>query len=133
MNSQKDHDLAISIACKKFDEIYPKELQPEWLKYCMFMNVEKNENRNWVIKFKLKHKPQINANQYWMWHDDGTPVLFEVDPTTTEKRIVISGGNEIEFTTFFETEINLLKNETIILVNVDPNKLDGSVFEVNRR
>lgn len=73
-NNYNDHDLSIQIACKKFEEIYPKEIQPEWLKYCMSMRVARNQNRNWVIKMILLPKPQLEPNQYWQWEDDGITI-----------------------------------------------------------
>lgn len=34
MNIHNEHDEAISMACKKFDEIHSNNDEPKWLKYC---------------------------------------------------------------------------------------------------
>ncbi len=74
--------------CEIFDELYPKEMQPSWLKYCMSMKAAKNQDKNWVIKMVLSPKPKLKPNQYLHWEDDGVSILFEVDPITKAK----SGG-----------------------------------------
>ena len=98
-----DHDLAISIACHKFDEIHPKEEQPE-----------------------------LKSGQYWHWEDDGVPVLFEVDPVTGKKSVVICGGPEMEVEVFFEAEVDLAKDMVTVLMDTDLHKLDRTKYEINR-
>ncbi len=133
--SQKynDHDKAILMACKKFEEIHPNVEQPEWLKYCMTINVVKNNKKNWVVKFLLFPKPILKDNQYWEWEDDGTPLLVQVDAKTNKKSIVICGGPRIEPEVFFEVEVDINQNVVMILKNTQLDKLDGEKYEINRR
>ena len=131
-DNNDDHDLAIWIACKKFEEMYPKETQPAWLKYCMSMKVSKKQNKNWAIQMVLLPKPKLKQNQYWHWEDDGIPLLIEVDSITEKKSIVICGGPAIDLEVFFEVEVNLSTEMAKVLRNIDPNKLDGTKYEINR-
>jgi len=131
-DKNEDYDTAVFIACRKFDEMHPKEKLPEWLKYCMSMKVQKNQNNNWVIKLVLLPKPKLKNNQYWQWQDDGIPILIEVDPLTEKKSVVICGGPAIDDEVFFEVEVDLTKNITILIIDIDPNKLDGTKYEINR-
>ncbi len=128
-----DHDRAILMACEKFEEVHPHADQPSWLKYCMSLNVVKNKNKNWVIKFLILPKPSIEDNQYWEWEDDGIPLLIEVDSKTNKKSIVICGGTSVEPEVFFEVEIDLDQNEAIILNDTRLDRLDSSKYEINRR
>lgn len=132
-NKYNDHDLAVLAACKKFEEMYPKERQPEWLKYCMSMRTVRNHNKNWVIKMILLSKPELEPNQFWQWEDDGVPILFQIDPETKKKSVVICGGPSTEIEVFFEVEVDLANDEVIVLVDANPNKLDGTRYEINRR
>lgn len=91
-NKDNDHDLAVLAACKKFEEMHPKEKQPEWLKYCMSMRTMRSHNKNWVIKMILLSKPTLKPNQFLQWEDDGIPILFEIDPTTKKRSVVICDG-----------------------------------------
>lgn len=34
INIHNEHDEAVSMACKKFDEIHSNNDEPKWLKYC---------------------------------------------------------------------------------------------------
>lgn len=63
-NNYDDYDKCVLIACKKFEEKHPKEEQPEWLKYCMSMKVNRNQYKNWVIKLILQPKPKLRSNEY---------------------------------------------------------------------
>ena len=45
-----EHEPALFIACGKSDEMYLRDMQPEWLKYCMSLDAAGNERNNWVIK-----------------------------------------------------------------------------------
>lgn len=130
-NQYNDHDLAVHIACKKFEELYPNEMQPEWLKYCMSMKTARNQNKNWIIKMVLLPKTKLRPNQYWQWEDDGIPVLMEVDPVTKKEYVVICGGPAMDEEVFFETEVDLVKGVTKVLTNIDPNKLDETKYEMN--
>ena len=132
-NNYDEHDLAICIACKKFDEMHPKETLPEWLKYCMSMKVVRNQNDNWVIKLVLMPKIKLKNNQYWQWESDGIPILIEVDPLTEKKSVVICGGPAAGVEIFFEIEVDLVKNSSLVIIDIDPNKLDGTKYEINRR
>lgn len=133
--SQKynDHDKAISVACQKFEEMHPIVEQPEWLKYCMTMNIVKNYKKNWVIKFLLFPKPILKDNQYWEWDDDGIPLLVQIDTKTNKKSIVICGGPRVEPEIFFEVEVDINHDKIIILKDTQLNELDGERYEINRR
>ena len=128
-----DHDRAVLMACEKFEELHPHADQPYWLKYCMSLNVVKNKNSNWVIKFLIFPKPILKANQYWEWNDNGIPLLIEVDPKNNKKSIIICVGTPVEPEVFFEVEIDLDKNKAIILNDTKLDRLDGSKYEINRR
>lgn len=132
-NKYNDHDKAISMACDKFDEIHSIENQPRWLKYCMSMNVKKNQNKNWVVKFLILPKPELEVNQYWEWEDDGIPLLVQINPISNKKSIIISGGEPTVPEVFFEVEIDLNKNLAIVLRDTQLDKLDGNKYEINRR
>lgn len=92
-NKYNDHDLAVLAACKKFEEMYPKERQAE----C------------------------------------GVPILFQIDPETKKKSVVICGGPSTDIEVFLEVEVDLANDEVIVLVDANPNKLDGTKYEINRR
>lgn len=64
-NREDGYDLAVCIACKKFDEIYFKERQPDWLKYCMALKVTRNQSKNWIIEMLLLPKYELKENEYW--------------------------------------------------------------------
>lgn len=132
-NKYDGHDKAILMACEKFEEIYPNEDQPSWLKYCMSLNVVKNKNKNWVVKFLISPKAVLEANQYWEWKDDGIPLLVQIDPKTNKKSIIICGGAPVAPEVFFEVEIDLNQNLAIVLKDTQLNKLDGSKYEINTR
>ena len=132
-NNNDDRDLALCIACKKFDEKYPKEMQPEWLKYCMFMKAARNQNKNWVIQMALSPKPKTKPNQYWHWEDDGIPVLIDVDLNTQKETIVLCDGPAPDLEVFFEVEVDLAGDRVTVRKDTDPNKLDGTKYEMNIR
>lgn len=132
-NKYDDHDKAIFMACGKFEEIHPNEDQPRWLKYCMSLNVVKNKNKNWVVKFLISPKPVLEANQYWEWEDDGIPLLVQIDPKTNKKSIIICGGAQVAPEVIFEVEIDINRNLAIVLKDTQLNKLNGSDYEINRR
>ena len=132
-NKHNDHDLSVLVACKKFEELLPKEKQPEWLKYCMSMRTMRNHNKNWVIKMILLSKPELKSNQFWQWEDDGIPILFQIDPATKKKSVVICGGPSTNIEVFFEVEVDLKNDKVMVLVDTDLNKLDGAKYEINRR
>lgn len=132
-NNNEEHDFAIQIACEKFDELYPKEMQPNWLKYCMSMKAAKNEDKNWVIKMVLSPKPKLKPNQYLHWEDDGVPILFEEDPITKAKSVVICGGSAVELEVFFAVEVDLAKDVAKVIRKIDLNELDGTRYEINMR
>lgn len=132
-NKYNDHDKAICIACEKFEEKHPNEDQPRWLKYCMSINVKKNQNKNWVVKFLILPKPELEVNQYWEWEDDGIPLLVQIDPITNKKSIVISGGKPVVPEVIFEVEIDFNKSFAIVLRDTQLNELDGTKYEINRR
>ncbi len=131
--NNEEHDLAVRIACEKFDELYPKEMQPNWLKYCMSMKAAKNEDKNWVIKMVLSPKPKLKPNQYLHWEDDGVSVLFEVNPITKAKSVVICGGSAVELEVFFAVEVDLVKDAAKVIRKIDLNELDGTRYEINMR
>ena len=64
---KSDRDLSIFAACKKFEEMHPKEKQPEWLKYCMSMRTMRNHNKNWVIKMILL---SVHTTQEFSGHQE---------------------------------------------------------------
>lgn len=128
-----DYDNAVLIACKKFDEIHPREKQPEWLKYCMAIRGTRNENKNWVIKMILVPKPELEPNQYREWSDDGVPRYVEINPTTGEKSYLICIGPAVEVEVFFEVEADLEKGLAVVLADMNLAQLDGTKYETNRR
>lgn len=132
-NNNEEHDFAIQIACEKFDELYPKEMQPNWLKYCMSIKAVKNQDKNWVVKMVLLPKPKRKPNQYLHWEDDGVPILFEVEPITKAKSVVLCGGPAMEPEVFFAVEIDVAKDWAKVIINIDPNELDGTNYEINMR
>lgn len=77
MNLPNEHDEAILMACKKFDELHADHDEPKWLKYCMSLNITKNERKNWVVKFLIVPKSKLEYNQYWDWQADGNPYWFK--------------------------------------------------------
>ena len=133
MNLPNEHDEAILMACKKFDELHADHDEPKWLKYCMSLNITKNERKNWVVKFLVFPKPKLEYNQYWDWQEDGTPLLVQMDPQTNQKSIVICGGAPVPPVVLFEAEIDRAKNRVIVLKDTELNQLDGSNYEINRR
>ena len=133
MHIQNEHDTAIFMACKKFDEIHANHDEPKWLKYCMSLNIVKNERKNWVVKFLIFPKPILEYNQYWDWQDDGMPLLIEIDTQTNQKSIVICGGSPAPPVVLFEAEIDINKDSIIVLKDTKLNQLDGSKYEINRR
>ena len=128
---KSDRDLSIFAACKKFEELHPMEEQPKWLKYCLKMRAVRNENKNWVVQMRLLPKPELKPNQYWELEDDGIPMLYEVDPETKKKSVVICCGPPMDMEVFFETEVDLLQNRVTVIVDMDLNKLDCSAYEIN--
>ncbi|MCI9252531.1 MAG: hypothetical protein HFI22_12080, partial [Lachnospiraceae bacterium] len=81
----------------------------------------------------LLSKPELKPNQFWQWEDDGVPILFQIDPETKKKSVVICGGPSTDIEVFFEVEVDLANDEVIVLVDANPNKLDGTKYEINRR
>ena len=128
-----EHDEAIWMACKKFDEIHSNHDEPKWLKYCMSLNITKNEHKNWVVKFLVFPKPILQYNQYWDWQEDSTPLLVEMDPQTNKKSIVICGGGPTPPVVLFEAEIDIAKNSVTVLKDTELTQLDGTKYEINRR
>ena len=129
-NREDGHDLAVCIACKKFDEIYSKERQPDWLKYCMALKVTRNQSKNWIIKMYLLPKYELEENEYWCWNDRGFRELISVDPVTEEVRYVICCGPPAEKVVFFAVEVDIANDVANILIDIDPNKLDGTKYEM---
>ena len=145
-----EHDLAVFIACKKFAEIYPKNMQPEWLKYCMYLKANRNERKNWIVKMLLFPKPEIGADQFWRWmerswekrrsvrgdanpdtgYKKGVLILMQTDPVTGEERYVPWEYPVREPVTFFEVEVDTDKQEATVLTDMNPNKLDGTKYEM---
>ena len=130
-NREDGHDLAVCIACKKFDEIYSKERQPDWLKYCMALKVTRNQSKNWIIEMLLSLKYELKENQYWCWNDRGLRELVTVDPVTEEVKDVIYCGPSAEKVVFFAVEVDIANDVANILIDIDPNKLDGTKYELN--
>ncbi len=132
-NVPNEHDEAILMACKKFDELHTDHDEPKWLKYCMSLNIVKNERKNWVVKFLIFPKPILKCHQYWDWQEDGTPLLVQMDPRTNQKSIVLCGGAPTPPVVLFEAEIDRTKKRVIVLKDTNLNQLDGSKYEINRR
>lgn len=80
---------------------------------------------------RLLPKPELKPNQYWELEDDGIPMLYEVDPQTKKKSVVICCGPPMDMEVFFETEVDLLHNRVTVIVDMDLNKLDCSAYEIN--
>lgn len=133
INVHNEHDQAILMACKKFDEIHSNTDEPKWLKYCLSLNIVKNKHKNWVVRFLIFPKPILEYNQYWDWQDDGTPLLVQIDPQTNKKSIVICEGGPTPPEVLFEAEIDINKNSVIVLKDTKLNQLDGSKYEIIRR
>ena len=145
-----EHELALFIACRKFDEMYPRDMQPEWLKYCMSLDAARNERNNWVIKMLLSPKKELEADQYWRWmerswekrrftrrnanfdvgYKKGVLILMQTDLVTGEERYVPWKSPVREPVTFFEFEVDTDKQEATVLTDMNPNKLDGTKYEM---
>lgn len=110
--------------------MYPRDMQPEWLKYCMSLDAARNERNNWVIKMLLSPKKELEADQYWHWNDNGVPDLIRVDPVTGEERYVPWKSPVREPVTFFEAEVDIDKQAATVLTDINPNKLDGTRYEM---
>lgn len=132
-NVPNEHDEAILMACKKFDELHTDHDEPKWLKYCMSLNIVKNERKNWVVKFLIFPKPILKCHQYWDWQEDGTPLLVQMDPRTNQKSIVLCGGALTPPIVLFEAEIDRTLKRVIVLKDSNLNQLDCSKYEINRR
>lgn len=123
-------DKAIFLACKTFDEKHPKEKQPTWLKYCIAIRGNINENNNWIIKMVLQHKYELEPNQYYEWTDEGVPILIEVNVVTGEKSVVICCGAPIE-EVFFEVEVDFKNGLVTINQDIDLEMLEGNKYKLN--
>ena len=130
-NMDNGHDLAVCIACKKFDEMHVKERQPDWLKYCMAMRAARNQSKNWVIEMFLSPKYELEENEHWYWGDSDIPSLIEVDPITEEVRYILCCGPAAEKVVFFAVEVDIANDVVNILTDIDLNKLDGTKYEMN--
>lgn len=133
LDKSNAHDLAIHVACEIFEQMYPQQKQPTWLKYCMAMRITKNSSKNWVVKMILRPKYQLQPNMHLAWQDDGFPMMVDVEPNTGKESIVICCGPYPDDVVFFEVEVDSITNSTTILVDCDPNSLDGDLYEINRR
>lgn len=145
-----EHDQAIFIACRKFAEIYPKNMQPEWLKYCLYLKTNRNERKNWIVKMLLFPKPKIKVNQFWRWVErswekrkitreyadshtgckKGVLILMQMDPVTGKESYVPWKNPVCEPVTFFAVEVDTDKQAAIVLTDMDPNQLDGTSYEM---
>lgn len=128
INSPGEHELAIFIACRKFDEMYPRDMQPEWLKYCMSIEAARKERNIWVIKMLLSPKKELGADQYWCWKDNGVPELVQADPVTGKKSYILCDGPAPDPLTFFEVEVDTDEQAVTVLTDMNPNKLDGAKY-----
>lgn len=99
----------------------------------MSMRTYRNQKGNWVIQFVLSPKPKLKPGQYFVWRDDGLPVLIEADTITGRKSVVVCGGPAIELEVFFEVEVDGTEKVPIVHIDMDPNKLDAAQYEINRR
>ena len=133
LDKSAKHDLAVQIAFERFEQMHPKEKQPTWLKYCMALNITQNRNQNWVIKMILRPKYKLPPNMYWVWQDNGIPILVEVNPDNGEKSVIICCGPPVDDLVFFEVEVDAANNLTKIQVDCDPNTLNGDHYEINTR
>lgn len=129
-NRDDGHDLAVCMACKKFDEMYAKERQPDWLKYCMAVRATRNQSKNWVIEMFLSPEYELGENEYWCCDDRGRALLMKVDPTTEEVSCIICCGPPAEKVVFFAVEVDIVKDVMNILTDIDPNTLDGTKYEI---
>ncbi|GEM_PF-2713139 len=130
-SSNEEHDMALKIACEKFDEIHSKDKQPAWLKYCMRMRQSKNQNGNWVFKIVLTTKFEINPGLKWVWNEDGLDFLVKDDPVTGKRSFVISdGGPPAETVVIFAVEVHA-DGSAIVLADTDLNLLDGTHYQLN--
>lgn len=129
--SNEEYDMALKIACEKFEEMHPQELQPKWLKYCMRIRQTRNENRNWVFKFILTTKFQLNADLHWEWDENGLAHIIHIDPLTGKRSYVIcDGGAPAETEVFFAVEVDN-KRTAIVLEDTDLNLFDGTKYQLN--
>ena len=125
--------MAIYVACNEFERKHPIETQPKWLKYCLFLKVNKNENGNWTVKYMLHPKAELKENQYLKWEDDGVPLLVQIEPITGKETIVICGGLSRECRVIFEVEVNFVVNKSCVCIDTDLTQLDGTKYEMNIR
>jgi len=126
-----DYDMAIKIARETFEKKHPKELQPKWLEKCMSISGTRDENDNWIVKATLL--PQtVEPNFHWKWRN-GSLLLVEVDSKTGIEYIVINDGPEEAIEVIFKVEVDLTMSLTKILVDTDPNTLDGTKYIEQRQ
>lgn len=131
-NRDDGYDLAVCIACKKFDEMYAKERQPDWLKYCMAVRTARNQSKNWVVEMVLLPKYELNENEYWCWDDRGEALLMKVDLITGELSNIVSCELSAERVVFFAVEVDIAKDVVNILTDIDPNTLNGTKYVIKR-
>lgn len=113
-----------------FEESHPRESWPEWLEKYIRFRATKNE-KNWIVRLVLMHKVQLEPNQYWEWTDGrDIPSLISVDPTTGEKRVIISGGPPTDVDVLFEVEIDFINLQYKVTVDMDISTLDRTKYEI---
>ena len=127
------HDMALYIACNEFEKRHPKETQPDWLKYCLSIKINRNRNGNWVVSQMVLPKAILDENQYVKWEDDGVPILVQIDPVTQKESIIISGGPPQEFVVIFEVEVDFAMKQANVLIDSELDKMDGKRYEMNIR
>ena len=119
------------MACEKFEELHPQETQPDWLKYCMYMMIGRNDRENWVIKMILRPRAKLQPGTQWELDPNGLPFLIYVDPDTGKRSVVICGGPAPFPEVIFAVEADRSGVLVEVAVNVDLGTLDGDEYEMN--
>lgn len=122
---------ALAEACRKFEELHPRERQPDWLKYCMSMMIGRNDCQNWVIKMILRPKAELQPGTRWELGPNRMPFLIHVDPDTGKRSVVICGGPAPFPEVIFAVEADIAGELVRVLADTDLSTLDGAGYEMN--
>lgn len=60
-------------------------------------------------------------------------MILMVKTTMMLMTVAICGGPATALEVFFAVEVDLAKDAAKVLINIDPNKLDGTKYEINMR
>ncbi len=119
------------MACEKFEEMFPREMQPVWLKYCMSMMIARNDSQNWEIRMILRPRQEPQPGTRWELGPDGMPLPVHVDPETGKRSVVICDGPPMYPEVIFAVEADSRGDLVKVIANADLGSLDGSRYEMN--